>query len=87
MNTAVVERTPALWMATERDATVSIEMLDWHHVRTIEMTVENRGAAVQLRRSERLVWDDLIWYGAWTRYVELRVWHDGSITVEAEVNR
>ena len=58
----------------------------------IEMTVENRGTVVLLGRRERLVWtqpngDVQTWYGAYTSTVELRVWHDGSVTVEREADR
>ena len=88
MNTVRIERTPSLWMAFEPDGpNQDVENLDWHPALTVEMTVENRGAAVRLRRNERLVWGDRIWYGYVTRYVELRVWHDGSISVEAEEDR
>lgn len=60
--------------------------------RTIDMTVNNRGAVVRLRRNERLVWtpqrgDQLTWYGMDVREVTLRVWHDASVTVEHEVDR
>ncbi len=57
--------------------------------RTIEMTIENRGAAVHLKPRQRLVWsppkgEPRIWYGLDYRYIELRVWHDGSVSIEVE---
>lgn len=59
---------------------------------TIEMTIENRGAVVRLKRNQRLTWtppvgEPMVWYGLFVRQVVLRVWHDGSVTVEAEVER
>lgn len=66
------------------DGLCSIENLCWEPVRSVEMTIDNRGAAVALRRKQRLVWGEKVWYGLDYSYVELRVWHDGSITVEQE---
>jgi hypothetical protein len=40
-----------------------------------------------LRPRWRLVWRDKTWYGYFTRRVVLRVWHDGSVTVEEEEDR
>lgn len=60
--------------------------------RVYEMTIENRGAVVRLSPRQRLTWtppvgEPKVWYGLFDRQVELRVWHDGSVTVEAEVER
>jgi hypothetical protein len=57
--------------------------------RVYEMTIENRGAVVTLNRRQRLVWTPPVgeprtWYGLDYRHIELRVWHDGSVTVERE---
>lgn len=81
----VVERTR--WLHQYNGGYSDIHDLAWEPVRQIEMTIENRGAAVRLKRTHRLVWTDAlgekrIFYGVEFRYVELRVWHDGSVTVE-----
>lgn len=60
--------------------------------RTYEMTIENRGAVVRLSQRQRLLWtppvgESRIWYGLFDRQIELRVWHDGSVTVENEIER
>jgi hypothetical protein len=60
--------------------------------RVYEMTIENRGAVVRLTRRQRLTWtppvgEPQIWYGLFHREVELRVWHDGSVSVETVVER
>jgi hypothetical protein len=60
--------------------------------KVIEMTIENRGAVVRLQRTQRLTWtppvgEPMVWYGLFEREVTLRVWHDGSVTIESEVER
>lgn len=47
----------------------------------------NRGAVVRLRRYQRLLYDGRTWYGVDFREVTLRVWHDGSVSVEGEIDR
>lgn len=93
----VVERTD--WLDQHLQGISEIHDLAWGQsyygqgTREIEeMTIDNRGAAVRLRRRERLVWtpprgEQKIWYGIEFRYVVLRMWHDGSVTVETELER
>lgn len=102
VGTLVVEGT--VWLSQYLEGAAAIEDLGWGSGapregggyadlrRPITMTIENRGAAVSLRRFERLVWtpergEQKIWYGVDFRYVELRVWHDGSVSVEEERDR
>jgi hypothetical protein len=90
--TAVVESTEGMDLWAE--GLVALENLGWGlnaygspKKTVVELTVENRGLVARLRRNQRLVWDDRIWYGVDFRQVTLRVWHDGSISVEYEVER
>lgn len=91
VTTATVESTDGLDLWDE--GLVNLENLGWGHRyngvgrRDIELTVENRGAVVRLRRNQRLLHGGRTWYGADFREVTLRVWHDGSVSVEGEVER
>lgn len=51
-----------------------------------ELTVDNRGIRIELGSRARLVCGDRVWYGCLQDKVpvELRVWHDGSITEESD---
>lgn len=90
VGSVVIERT--VWMHQYNGGYSDIHDLAWEPVRAIEMTIENRGAATYLKRNHRVVWTDArgeerIFYGRDYRYVELRVWHDGSVTVEEKWER
>jgi len=75
------------------DGLMKIEdMFDEGNGDEIEMTVENRGAVVRIGRRQRLTWtppngDPEVWFGINTREVYLRVWHDGSVSIEGQVDR
>lgn len=69
------------------NAHTDVERLTFLADRTVTMTVENRGAVIRLRRNQRAVWGDRQWLGLDYRLIELRVWHDGSVSIEREVER
>lgn len=57
----------------------------WEPGRHVQGT--SRGVLVRLRRNERLNHDGQEWDGSLVSVVELRQWHDGSVTVERVMER
>lgn len=51
------------------------------------VAIGSRGVIVHLRHNERMHFDGQTFEGIFTRSVEIRRWHDGSLTIEREVDR